>query len=398
MRPSPHIGHSFLEQMNLILEFVCRFSVNHLLYAINGKRFNEEDITCIMLDIREHHVRLEKQKEYLFTFGKTWNKKFTHDDNSFFDTSAKVSWKIRSGTAGVKKVFKKFCKVVRKKLPDGRPNPQAHECSMINTENYMGDLFGLVSYPPCVTELFKEMLLFYEDLDDCITESMRIIKEEDAKRSDKEGCLELLLDAQEKSRKAQLHIIEAMEQNPELKRSIMESGMMSDETNPVLRAYRKAKDKAAFAAEYFHNCSPKDVGVITLDDTFSEADEDPGMMYAITVFGSDKQHILHINYAIDNFDDLLPVKCKRDKIPALHLYYFMEWCHPTVGMKSFLNYFNKRYKGRGRWGMIGTSALNGAKGKDTLQKEKEKNEKIKKDMMEKLEEMLSVVFPQEKTA
>lgn len=398
MRTSPQIGHSFLEQMNLILEFVCRFDVNNLLYAINGKRFNEQEITSLMLDIREHGVRLRKQKEYLFTFGKTWNKKYTHEDNKFFDTSTKISWKIRSGTAGVKKVFKKFCKVVRKRLPDGRPNPQAHECSMISTPYYMGDLFGLASYPPCVTELFQVMLLFYEDLDDCILESMRIIEEENAKRADKEGCLELLLEAQEKSRKAQLHIIEAMEQNPELKKSIMESGMMSDEANPVLRAYRKAKDKAAFAAEYFHNCSPKDVGVITLENTFSEADADPSMMFAITAFGNDKQHILHINHTIDHFDELLPVKCKRGKIPALHLYYFMEWCHPAVGMESFLNYFNKRYKEHGRWGTIGVSALNGAKGKDTLQKEKEKNEKIKKEMMEKLKEMLSVAFPEEKIA
>ena len=114
MRPSPHIGHSFMEQMNLILEFVCRFNVNHLLFAINGKRYNEQEITSLMLDIREHGVRLRKQKEYLFTFGMTWNKKYTHEDNKFFDTSTKISWKIRSGTAGVKKVFKKFCKVVRK--------------------------------------------------------------------------------------------------------------------------------------------------------------------------------------------------------------------------------------------------------------------------------------------
>ncbi|MBR0047160.1 MAG: hypothetical protein IJP75_09860 [Bacteroidaceae bacterium] len=410
MRTSPHIGHSHMEQMNLILEFVCRFDVNNLLYAINGKHFDEEQIVSITNDICEYHVKLKKQKVHLYSFGKTWNKEYTHEDNDHFDTSAKVSWKIRSGTAGAKKVFKRFCKAVRRTLPDGRPNPQAHERSMISTPNYMGDLFGLASYPECVKELFHVMLYFYEDLDACICESLRIIKEEKDTRYDYVKVNELLEDALEKSRQAQIHIIEAIEKEPELKKALMESkSINSDEENPVLKAYKQTKKEnmAEFASQHFHNCSPADISKITLYKAFNEADEDPDMMWAMTVFGNDREKILRVNYAIDHFNELLPDKCKRGVIPALQLYFFMAWSNPIVGVESFLNYFNKRYEEKGKqgdkWKTIGYSAITGANTKET--KNAAKYEKTKKDMTAKLEEMLSNAFqnvqitsPQEKTA
>jgi hypothetical protein len=204
----------------------------------------------------------------------------------------------------------------------------------------------------------------------------------------------MLTDAKEKSRKAQIHIIEEMESNPELKEAILKSKGLSEETNPVLKAYREAEDKEAFAAEYYHNCTPRDINVMSLSDAALEANDDPEMLYALTLFDGDKQHVLHVNYAIEHFDDLLPDKCKRNKIPAMHLYFFMKWCKPSVGTQSFLKYFDKRYKKHdGKWGTIGYSAISGANTKET--KNKKESEKIKKDMMERLDEMLSEAFPEE---
>jgi hypothetical protein len=157
-----------------------------------------------------------------------------------------------------------------------------------------------------------------------------------------------------------------------------------------------------FAQDWFHRASPQDVDRITLVKAFSEADEDPNMMVAMTLFGKDKQHILRINYAIDHFDELLPEKCKRGVIPALHLFFFMEWCSPLVGVESWLTYFNKRYKeSGGKWKVIGVSALNGAKSKYNNERVRaviENYEKTKEDIRANLKEMLSTVTFQEKTA
>ena len=134
MRTTNHIGNSHLEQMNLIYEFICQFDVNNLLYAINGKHLDEDEIVSLTNDISEFHVKLMRQKQYLFKFCKTFPKEFASEDNKLVDSSVKISWRMRSGSAGVKKIFKRFCKASRKQLPEGVPAHQAHEVSLINVK------------------------------------------------------------------------------------------------------------------------------------------------------------------------------------------------------------------------------------------------------------------------
>lgn len=390
-RTSPHIGNSPLEMMNLILEFVRNFEVERFLYAINGKHFDEEDIESITNDIKEYNTKLSRQKGHLYKFGKTFNKRFTTEDNKCFDSSLKISRKIRSGTAGVKKVFVKFCKPLRRHLPNGGENPQAHERSMINTPNYSADLFGLPSYPQCVKDLFAVMLEFYGNLDDCIEECKRQLSQEDATRHNPKQLLKILDEAIEKSKRDQSHIIMSMSSNPKMKEAIMNDESLSgDRHNPVLKDFKRCKSLDEFAPKYFHNCLPTDISKITLYKCYSDSNEDPEMMMAMAVFGNDKEHIAHVNYAIDHFDQLLPAQCKRGKIPALSLFFFMQWCKTVTGVNSFLNYFNKRYvAAKGKWGTLGYSAINGAHSKCTLDKE-DKIATQREIFIKNLEDLVSI--------
>jgi hypothetical protein len=401
MRPTNKIGDSHEEEMNLILEFILNFDVNRLLYAINGKKLREEDIRSLTIDIREYLIKLERQKEHLFRFGKTFNKEFAHEDNKCFDTSIKLSRRMRSGLSGIKNaVFKPFVKVSRKRLPDGMPNPSIMNRSMISTENYCADLYGLASYPDSVKDLFCTMLQFYEVLDDCIEESKRVLKEEKVIKADERLCLERLVSACEKSKKNQLHIIEAIENDPAFKESLKNSSYLSsDDKNPVLKSFKKNSMSGTFARAFFHNCSPKDIGKITLYKAWNESNEDPMMMLAHTVFGNDDEKIRRINYVIASFDKLLPEACKRKVIPAYHLYVFMEWCGNVIGIDSFLNYFEKYYKSHGgKWKVVGKTAINGAKNRPYNPKYKKSCDEIKLNMLSGINSLLSIFGDEEMTA
>lgn len=390
MRTSLQIGNSHEERMELILNFILEFDVNKLLYAINGKQLREDEIISLTADIRDYHNKLRKQKNYLFEFGKTFNKEYTTDNNKYFDTNVKISRKMRSGLTGFRdKIFKPFVKVTRKNPPKDSATPQLQDRSMINTRSYSADLFGLSSYPPCVKELFTAMIEFYEDLDDCISEGMRILQEEKQKKQDKRYCLERLIAACEKSRKAQMHIIKAAQEEPKLKEALLNSAELTGTSqNPVLNAFKKDSMSEMFAAAFFHNCLPSDIGKITLYKTCSESGNDAMMMMAITLFGDNKDKIKRINYVIAHFDSLLPDICKRSKIPAYKLYVFMEWCGCVMGIESFLNYFNKYYKEHGgKWGTIGMSAINGAKNRPL----KNKNSNNKVDYEKEKQEMLNAI-------
>ena len=392
MRTSPHIGNSHLEQMNLILKFILTFDVFNLLYAINGKHLDEDEIISLTNDIREYLVKLKRQKQYLFNFCKTFPKEFASEDNKLVDSSVKISWRMRSGTAGVKKVFKRFCKVSRKQLPAGVPEHQAHEVSLISTKNYCLDLFGLSSYPECVKDLFLVMYEFYVDMNECLEEGLRTIKEVEVTRGDAQKCLELLIEACEKSRKNQRVLIEAMMTDPDMRVAVQKNKTISgDDENSVLKEFKKNTDsKELFAQKYYKNCSPKDIDKITIYKVTNESDaEDPYLSFAKIVFGDDEGKIRRINHVIEHFDELLPDKCKRDKIPAIILFFFYDWCSPIVGIESFLKYFDKYYKEHGgRWKTIGKSAITGARSDHSKCKD-DSTQKIKEKMHAQIELLLS---------
>ena len=399
MRPTNKIANTHEEEMNLILEFILSFDVNKLLYAINGKRLREEDIISLTIDIRENLGKLERQKDYLFRFGMTFNKEYATDNNKCFDTSMKLSRRMSSGISGIKnRIFKPFVKISRKRLPNGMPNPSIMDRSMISTKNYCADLYGLSSYPDCVKDIFSTMLQFYEVLDECIEESKRVLKEEKEIKADERLCLERLINACEKSKKNQLHIIEAIENDPAFKDSLKNSPYLSgDDKNPVLKSFKKNSMSGTFAQTYFHNCSPLDIGKITLYKAWNESNEDPMQMLAHTVFvKKDDEEIERINHVIAHFDELLPVACKRKTIPAYHLYVFMEWCGSVIGTDSFLNYFKKYYQSHGgKWKIVGKTAINGAKNRPYDSKYRESCDQIKKNMLKGINNLLLVFGDEE---
>lgn len=399
MRTIKKIGNTHKEEMDLIMKFILNFDVNKLLYAINGKLLREEDIVSLTITIQEYFVKLSRQKVYLFRFGEIFNKEFTHEDNKCFDASLKASRKIRSLSAGIKAIIKPFVKVSRRKLPNGSPVPTIMERSMISTEYYYADLYGLPSYPDCVKDLFRVMLQFYEVVDVCIAECTRILMEEKSTKADKRKCIELFKEACEKSRKNQLHIIEAIENDPSFKEALKKSPYLtSDENNPVLKAFKKSPVSGSFAQKYFHNCTPKDIGKITLYKAWSESNEDPMLMLAHTVFGNDDEKIRRINYVISHFDMLLPPVCKRKVIPAYHLYVFMEWCGIVHGTESFLNYFKKYYLSHGgKWKVVGKTAINGAKNRPYKAKYKDSCKQIKNNMLNSIKSLLSIFDDKEIT-
>lgn len=362
MKISKQIGSSHVEEMEKILSFIEAFDVHKLLYAISEKSLDEDAIVALSLDIREQNVKLERQKKYLFSYTRTCNKKYALEDNKLVDSSARLSHKMRSGISGIKKTVMAFYKKSRRKHFPGGKEPQAIDKSLIATEEYMRDLFGLGSYPDCVKELFRDMVSFFNNMNECLVEARRSLSEEKEIREDQRRCLDLLETACEMCKKQQEFLYDTMKSDPAAQAALLNSKLLQPgDENPVLKAWvNSPDDRGTFASDYFHNCSPKDVSKIAFYETITEAEGDPNLIACMTLFGCGKEKARRINLAIECFDSLLPETCKRNKIPAIHLFVFMKWCSEGIGYETFLNYFNKRYKeAGGHWGTIGKSAISG---------------------------------------
>lgn len=392
MTISDKIGNTHVEAMNKILSFITSFDVHRLLYAISAKRLDEDDIKSLTLDICDQNLKLERQREYLFKFGKTFNQEYTTDDNKCFDTSARLFFKMRSGVKGIKKQVKSFCLRSRQKLRPDQEAPQAIDRSLISVDAlYMKDLFGIESYPDCVRELFDVMIRFHQNMMDCLDESIRVLSEEKETKQDFRRCIELLKQACEKSRKDQIVFVDAMNNSPALRAAfLMADEFKPNDKNPVLKEWRNSQNnKGLFASSRFHNCTHEDISKISFYQTMTEADGDPDLVTCMTIFNCTREKAEAINVAISRFDNMLPPICKRNKIPSIYLHVFMRWCSEGVGYETFLNYFNKRYKEAGGGNnVIGKSALSAASRE--CAKSSKKYETIKKDLLSELDK----IYPQ----
>ena len=86
MRISRNIGHSSLEQIALVCHFIENFDSSKLLYAIEKKRFDQDDIISITEDIKIQNSKLCKQRISLNRMSYSYNKKFATDNNGVYST------------------------------------------------------------------------------------------------------------------------------------------------------------------------------------------------------------------------------------------------------------------------------------------------------------------------
>ena len=391
MRISKQIGHTHREEMERILDFITSFDVDRLLYAIDMKRLDEAAIKDITLDIREQNVKLDRQKISLIRYAKDFNTEYTHPDNKMIDSSAIMSRKMKSGIKGMELIVWSFCRKSRRKLQQGQTAPQAIDRSHIATESFMRNLFGLETYPDFVKLLFVEMCTFYNNVQECLEVTLRTLEEEKHVKKNKPRCKELLEQKIDECKEEQSRLFSALKEMPDGEMNILLTKTFTpDDNNPMLQAWTTMKEseegKAEFASTYFHNCSPEDVGQLSLFDTLTETDGDAELATCMSTFKCDIVKARKINQAISRFDRLLPKECKRKVIPSIYLYAFMLWCSNTIKQNKFLKYFNKRYKDSGgKWELIGTTALSGASAQHANSTTKYKD--VETDLLKKLKKM-----------
>lgn len=364
MRISRNIGHSPLEQLMLISDFIDKFDSAQLLHAIEKKRFDQDDIISITEDIKIQNSKLCKQKISLNRMSISYNKKFATDNNGVFDTARKTSLKIKSGIKGIKDIFKNFTPRVNKRQANGPQEGQAILHSAISSSVYQLELFGFDSYPDCVKVLLKEMLNFFNNLNDCLRICREVIDEERDLKKDGKRCLDLFMKACEKALERQQYIIDALNNDPALLKAMMNNDEITgDSENGILRKYHQHKDdETRFAQNYMHCFCPVEINKLMVNKGIEAACSGDITPNEELLFGHNKKsHIMDIRYVIENFDILIAnVKCKRNYIPARELLVFMNWCGTNGTQNLFCTYFTKLYvAANGKWNVPGASALSG---------------------------------------
>jgi len=343
------------EGLLMIIEAAEKFEQGKYLNALYDCRLTKDKILGITEYVREFKSKLSREHLALAKFALTFNKEYATDNNKCFDSAEKLFYKIRSTISGSKKIYKKFCRTVRKQLP---PTAEQHPSVFKRSElvnNYRSEqLFGFETYDECVQKLYNEFEEFFVELIKCLALCRMIILEESAIRNTPERCIEIYN-----------HCYEEMLKNSRM----MVRTFKENKINPDSEMETSKKQAGSLREFICANYHMRDISQWQMFVVKSELNKGDGMTDVEKIlFGAGNKEIAQkARTAILHFDELEKDAHKgkhKDKHSAYCVASFMLWC--GIGrtedgkVKLFVeDYFNKTYKGD--YPPVKTNAVNNAK-------------------------------------
>lgn len=345
---------------NFLIELIKQidsFDESSLIYALQQKGFSSSEIEMLAAEVAEFSLKLRKQEICLKKAAEKFNKQFANKDNKYFDTIRTMLMKVRSGVSETRRIYKKFCPIVRRQHPQGY-TPSAFNHSYISTSSYLPDLFGINTCPVCVQGLYREMKRFFDMMASCLRICKRVLDEEAEIRKNGDYCLYLF----EKFKQ------ELLETFGDLCDIISEDALETvKKYNRAVRDWLKMGNTAAYAKDAFHNVSIADCKYIAIIEQTMSALQPLEQQ----LFGKDVASANRMRQIAMNMDGFLPENHKKKYIPIEYSMAFYDMFQKDgIEMKTIIKYLTHNYKGN--YTIHSYSTINSKYGK-TDKEERAKN-------------------------
>lgn len=339
----------------MIIEAAEKFEQGKYLNAIYDCRLKKDEVLSVTEYVKEYKAKLSKENLALAKFALTFNSEYATENNKCFDVAETLFIKIRSTISGSKRIYKKFCRTVRKRTPSFAPQrPSVFKRSELVNDYYSGQMFGIETYDECVQRLYEQLEDFFYELVKSLAFCRTIIKEENSIRNTPERCMHIYHECYDKMVSNSRMMVRLFKESKILPHSeIEERG-------------NKAGSLRDFICNNYHMCDPSQ---FQMHVVASELRKDSNMTDEEKIlFGADNTEMAEkARLVIQHFDELENNAHKgkhKDKHSAYCVASFMLWC--GIGntqdekVKLFVEeYFNKTY--RGEYPPVKTNAVNSAK-------------------------------------
>lgn len=343
--------------LQLIIDAAGKFEEGKYLNSIFACHLNKDEVLGITEYVREYKSKLSKEHLALARFALTFNKEYATDNNECFDVAEKLFNKIRSTISSTKKVYKKFCRTVRKRLPNiPEESRSVFKRSELVNEYYSGQLFGIETYDECVQKLYKQLEEFFVELVKCLALCRMIIMEESTIRNTPERCMNIYRECYDKMLNNSKMMVRTFKENKMAPSSVMDD---------VRETAGSLKD---FVCNNYHKYHPSQFQMHVVASELKKGDNMTNVEKIL--FGAENaEHAHKARFIIRHFDELENDAHKgkhKDKHSAFCVASFMLWC--GIGntqddkVKMFIeDYFNKTYNGD--YPDVKTNSVNSAKNK-----------------------------------
>ena len=350
------------ESLLMIIETAKNFDENKYLQGIYECRFKKEKIMSFTEVVKECHAKLRREYLALADFAVKFNKMYATDNNKCFETAEHLFNRIRSSISGTKRIYKKFCKVSRKKWVENADRPvekSIFKRSALAKALYTEDMFGMVSYDECVNILYEELEGFFKDLVVGLALCHMIIQEEAAIRSAPERCMELYRQCCDEAEQSARLLVKTMKEN-------RVERVSQDEFQ---ERRKKARSLQEFVCENFHEMNLSEFQIHVVSELLHKGQANGLTEIETALWPSGNERIKDIRLIIAHFDEL-ESEGQKGKLDGKAVTTFMKWCGVGEGKEKLFveDYFNKEYKGE--LATLKANSVNTAKNKMMLGKVK----------------------------
>lgn len=341
--------------LQMVIDAAEKFEQGRYLNAIVDCAMKKNEILLMTEYVKEYKAKLSREHLALAKFALTFNSEYATKNNLCFDTAEKLFNRIRSTISSSKKIYKKFCRTIRKRLPATAPErPSVFKRSELANDYLTGQMFGIETYDDCVQKLYAQLEDFFLELLKCLALCRLIIMEETNIRNTPERCTQIYKACYEKMLNNSRMMVRTFKENRMAPASEMESRK------------KKAGSLREFICSNFHMYAPDQFQMHVVASELNK-DDDMTDVEKILFGAENKELVEKVRLVISHFDELELNAHKgkhKDKHSAYCVASFMLWC--GIGttndnkVRMFVDdYFNPTYKGKNP--AVKTNAVNTAK-------------------------------------
>lgn len=306
--------------------------------ALMGKKnIKEADIREMLALVTAATAKLQIELARLNRFAGDFNSQFVTRDNNRFSTAHALLSKLRSSTAGLKKVF---VELTPNKAPhayvEGMDKSLIYGHSAIGGAEYMQPLFP-ECFSPLAGELYNALRVFFACMGDALEVCQDVMDEEAEIRCDEARCVSLYEGFKEDHYS---HIRSFLN-----KIDLLED-IFSSTDNGAIRLRETTTTLGEFSQQGYHSLNYDDVCTLATKELVEKDREGECTKEELWLFRGNKEKILRCRQIIQHIEAYLPEKKNRKRIPSDMVVYLKIWAEP-VEEKAFVRYFKQTYEAAG---------------------------------------------------
>lgn len=319
-------------------------TIERLIAGIQSKRTKPEQILKLTQELRESHSILDSELYRLGTFAQDYNSLWATNQTYDFGTTEQLQKKTQSQA----KRWRDLCKITAPRYratPKDASEPQSlYDATYLNHRPYEPDLWGPASYGTLITDLYEELCVIVDHLDEGKRLCEDVLEQEEQINKDPDWKEELY-DTQYRVAEEDLR--------DDIEKHYHDNRVDTD--NPMYQKMMTYPSERDFKSGEFHKRNKRQFNDHVITMSTLKMQENQITPIENQLWGDKFDKIKQVRFAIKYADQLLKVK-PGGKFDSDSIVEMMKWCDVKISTKRhkdnehvLFNYIMMNYQGEHPW-------------------------------------------------